>query len=80
MICFNKYASLLDKLEELLICPISSDVVKIPAITPSGHLVDASVIERLIHEKKRDPFNRRLRLTTLTYNRLASSILELINI
>ncbi|CAI2384152.1 unnamed protein product [Moneuplotes crassus] len=76
--CFNQYYGLLDKLEELLICPISFELVKKPAITPSGNLVDTSVIERLIHERKRDPFDRSLPLSRLTPNRSATEVLNLI--
>ncbi|CAI2381492.1 unnamed protein product [Moneuplotes crassus] len=75
---FHKYYGLLSTLEKLLICPINMEVVREPAITPSGNLVEASVIERLILEKKPDPFNRTLPIRHLTINRFATEVLKLV--
>ncbi|CAI2362135.1 unnamed protein product [Moneuplotes crassus] len=75
---FHKYYGLLSTLEKLLICPINMGVVRDPVITPSGNLVEASVIERLILEKKPDPFNRTLPIRHLTINRFATEVLKLV--
>ncbi|CAI2360265.1 unnamed protein product [Moneuplotes crassus] len=75
---FDKYYDLAEKLEQLLVCPISYEIVRHPAITPSGNLIDSKVLERLIKEKKPDPFNRNLSLDFLITDRFAIEVMKLI--
>ena len=56
--CYKKlYDTLIKELEESLICPILLEKIKIPAISPSGNIIEKSCLERLVNERRKDPFN-----------------------
>ena len=57
--------SKLVKLDEALRCPISLDVLKDPQVLPSGNTISKFVLEKLIKDKKSDPFDRTAKLKSL---------------
>ena len=78
---FNK--NLLDfaieRLNELLECPILLIPMESPVITPSGVTVEKKAMEQLIKSKEVDPFDRNKECKHLISNHFASKLQEIVN-
>ena len=66
------------KLQELLVCPITSSSIIDPYLTPCGYTVDKSTMQRLIKDKKKDPFTMTEMCEKLVPNHFAKQLIEII--
>ena len=49
----------MDKINSLLMCPVMYKKMENPAILESGHTIEESFMDKLIRNKKPDPFDRK---------------------
>ena len=69
---------LVDKLKEMLICPLSGEWFTNPVVLPSGVTVEESTYDNLAKENRRDPFNPSLYLSDKIKNRLIINLIEVV--
>ena len=74
----DKFTKLMKELKELLTCPITTELMKNPMLTPSGNTVEDKSMIRLIIDGKTDPFTRQGVCKELKSNYLVKQILEVI--
>jgi len=73
------YEDLKKEIRELLVCSIILDKIKIPAITPSGNLIEEKFLAKLVAEKRCDPFNSELIWSQVIINRFAKDVIEILD-
>ena len=69
---------LLEKVKEILVCPLSGEQLKIPVLLPSGVTIDQSFYDKLVDGNWRDPFNPSLCISDRRVNRLALDLIEVV--
>jgi len=65
-----------EKLDSLLVWPISFDKLDKPVILPSGNSVSREIMESFIERKRTDPFDRTKACKSLISNLLVQNIME----
>ena len=68
----------LEKVKEILVCPLSGEQLKIPVLLPSGVTIDQSFYDKLVDGNWRDPFNPSLCISERRVNRLALNLIEVV--
>lgn len=72
-------SSLYSQLSDLLVCPISLEMLKDPVIAPSGNTMERDMMQGLIDRGENDPFTRKGRCAHIIPNYLVKQIIELVN-
>mmetsp|Transcript_17015 Transcript_17015/g.14946 ORF Transcript_17015/g.14946 Transcript_17015/m.14946 type:complete len:248 (+) Transcript_17015:549-1292(+) len=72
------YLKMKKEIIENLKCSITFETTKAPAITPSGHIVEEEVLERLVFDSSKDPFNNVDTCTQVIKNRFAVKLREIL--
>ena len=75
----NRLKQIIEKINDLLVCPQSSVKIGTPIILPSGFTVDQLVADKLIEKKRKDPFDSNLKIKSKTVNRFAIRVKEIIS-
>ena len=75
----NRLKQIIEKINDLLVCPQSSVKIGTPIILPSGFTVDQLVADKLIEKKRKDPFDSNLKIKSKTVNRFAVRVKEIIS-
>ena len=75
----NRLKQMIEKINDLLVCPQSSVKIGTPIILPSGFTVDQLVADKLIEKKRKDPFDSNLKVKSKTVNRFAVRVKEIIS-
>ena len=68
---------MMEKIEDLLNCPILLIPIQKPMILPSGHTVEEVVIQNLIDKRSYDPYDNSKMCEDLIHNRFFNSLKEL---
>lgn len=67
-----------EELTSMFECPLTLCDIKVPAILPSGHTIEKSFMEKLVKDRRKDPFNNTSKLYGVVINRFAVKIREVL--